>query len=446
MQHLPSYTDYLVQEMTTNKYLLLLSVVTFSLLGLVFIQYRLLHAGLALEKQRLDQRVTGMLREVEYSMDASPLLRSRLISLYRKQGQPLAGPEYLLPYMVIDSIRGTINKAMRTKGIAVEYSFAVFTPQAPAPFVQAPDFEREVFSFEKYRTTFRGELLKECHCELLLEVHVRNSFRYLLQQMAYLILPSILFALALAGCLVFLMVQIQRLKALDSIKNDFINNLTHELKTPVFAGRLLLRLLRKALQGAQIQKANEYLDRLEVDNQQIAIQVEKVLELASMEGGRYHLDKQFMDINDLLPELAAQFLPLAIERGGILQLHCAGSTPLMVYGDRLHLRNAIGNLIDNALKYGGDSPSVTLSAQSDGNGQVIISVEDHGIGIAPQYQRAIFDKFYRVPTGDIHQVKGFGLGLKYVQQITTAHGGRVGVESKPGQGSIFYIYLKRIKQ
>lgn len=430
--------------MATYKYLLLLLVVTCSLLGLIFIQYRLLHAGLALEKQRLDQQVTAVLREVEYSMDASPLLRSRLISLYRKQGQPLADPEYLLPFMVIDSIRGTINDAMRTKGITVEYSFAVFTPQAPMPFVQAPDFEKEVFNFEKYRTSFRGELLKECHCELLLELHVRNSFRYLLQQMAYLILPSILFALVLAGCLVFLMVQIRRLKALDRLKNDFINNLTHELKTPVFAGKLLLGLLRKALHGGQLQKANEYLDRLEGDNRHIAIQVEKVLELASMEGGRYQLDTQTIDINDLLPELEAQFRPLALERDGLLQLHWDSSQPLKVNGDRIHLRNAIGNLIDNAIKYGGDSPYITLSAGSDGNGQVIISVEDRGIGIAPQFQRAIFDKFYRVPTGDVHLVKGFGLGLKYVQQIATAHGGRASVESKPGQGSIFYIYLKRI--
>ncbi len=409
--------------------------VSMSLAGLVWIQYRLLSAGLVLEKRQLDRQLDAVLQDVGQELELHSLLRRQIIDLYRKQGSALALPEYQLPGMARDSLDRILKSAMRRNAVSAEYSFGVFAPFAAVPFLKSPDFNPHANRYEQYKVVFQGSWLQECHCELTLQVNIHRSFQYLLRQMGLQISFSIGFLLLLAGVMIFLLAQLRKLRFLDEVKNDFINNLTHELKTPLFSIKLLTGLLRKSTADNDAPKSAALLDLTDQETAKLQSHVEKVLELASLEHGSYQLQIEPVDTTALLEALAHTYSETAKAAGG--ELHCDWQAALpLVEADKVHLRNALANLLDNAIKYGGPSPQVALSANSQ-SGYIRFEVRDEGPGIPPQYQTRVFDKFYRVPQGDTPRVKGFGLGLSYVRQIAKAHGGKVEMHNITPRGSAF---------
>jgi len=421
--------------MSVRLHIVVIVVVSLSLLGLVWIQYHLLSAGLVLEKKKLDKQLAAALDEVSEELDRQGLLRGQIIDLYRKQGSKLSMPEYMLPDMARDTLSRLISNIVRDKAVTADVSFGVFAPHAAKPFLSDPAFDAQANRYEQYRLLLRGKWLEECHCELLLQVNVQHSFQYLLRQMSLQIALSIAFVMLLAASMLFLLWQLRKLRFLDEAKNEFINNLTHELKTPLFSIKLLTGLLRKSTAEGDTPKSAALLDLTEQETAKLQTHVEKVLELASLEHGNYQLSKNQVDMKVLLSELAATYSAAAEAVGGSLTADWPPSLPC-IYADEVHLRNALSNLLDNALKYGGEKPRISLLA-SQHNSHLRVEVRDEGPGIPPQYQSRLFDKFYRVPQGDSPRVKGFGLGLSYVRQIAIAHGGSVEMRSIPPRGSAF---------
>ncbi|NUQ26798.1 MAG: HAMP domain-containing histidine kinase [Saprospiraceae bacterium] len=421
--------------MSVRLHIAVIVVVSLSLLGLVWIQYHLLSAGLVLEKKKLDKQIAAALEEVSEELDRRQLLRGQIIDLYRKQGSRLSMPEYRLPDMARDSLDRILDIAMRRNAIGAEYSFGVFAPFAAIPFLKSPDFNAQTNRYEQYKVVLQGSWLEECHCELTLQVNIHQSFQYLLRQMGLQIAFSIAFVMLLAASMLFLLSQLRKLRFLDEAKNEFINNLTHELKTPLFSIKLLTGLLRKSTAEGDAPKSTALLDLTEQETAKLQTHVEKVLELASLEHGNYQLSKKQVDTPAMLAELAATYAAAAEAIGGSLIAEWPPSLP-GIFADEVHLRNALSNLLDNALKYGGEKPRISLLA-SPQNGCLRVEVRDEGPGIPPQYQSRLFDKFYRVPQGDAPRVKGFGLGLSYVRQIAIAHGGSVEMHSISPRGSAF---------
>lgn len=232
---------------------------------------------------------------------------------------------------------------------------------------------------------------------------------------------------------------ILRQKKLSEMKNDFIGNMTHELKTPISTIALSAEVLSDPGIVNEPDRLREYARIIRSENERLRSQVERVLQLSSLDKDKLELKRERVDLHQVLNEVLNSFkLPLQ-ERSNRVEL-VLGAKRSMVTGDRMHLTNTLFNLLDNALKYGRDDATIHVRTSSTGQ-QLEIKVRDEGIGISREDQKHIFERFYRVHTGNVHNVKGFGLGLHYVKEIAEAHGGSIRVESEPGKGSTFTLSL-----
>ncbi|MCU0355744.1 MAG: HAMP domain-containing histidine kinase [Cytophagales bacterium] len=230
-----------------------------------------------------------------------------------------------------------------------------------------------------------------------------------------------------------------RQKRLAEIQQDFINNMTHEFKTPLSTIAISSEVLKDPAITKSPERLLNYATIIGQEAGRLKSQVERVLQMASLEDDELKLKHEPADLHELIGRAAEPFrLPLA-ERGGKLSLDLQAENPHASV-DKLHLTNVLYNLLDNAIKYNRNVPEITVATRNEKN-TVCVTVSDNGIGIEPEHQKRVFDRFYRVPTGNLHDVKGFGLGLNYVRLIAKAHGGSAKVESTPGQGSRFTVSI-----
>lgn len=238
---------------------------------------------------------------------------------------------------------------------------------------------------------------------------------------------------------VYTLLAILKQKRLSEIQKDFINNMTHEFKTPIATIAISSEVLKNPGISKEPDRLLKYATVIENESNRLKQQVERVLQMAQLDEKKIELHTERFDVNDLLKE-AVQNCALALpgNRGNIeLKLNGAQHT---IVGDKLHLTNVINNLIDNAVKYNSNEPQIVVRTYNKKN-MFCIEVEDNGMGIAPENHNKIFERFYRVPTGNVHNVKGFGLGLNYVKLIVKAHKGSINLDSTLGKGTIFKIFL-----
>ncbi|MEQ9186865.1 MAG: HAMP domain-containing sensor histidine kinase [Cryomorphaceae bacterium] len=232
---------------------------------------------------------------------------------------------------------------------------------------------------------------------------------------------------------------ILRQKRLSEVKNDFINNMTHELKTPISTISLSCDVLLQNSIAQQPDRLKNYARIIKNENQRLQTQVERVLQIARLDKEEIDLTKTQVDIHDII-DLAVPTIEMNFQEKGIAIDTDLKAQDAKVHGDEMHITNILFNLLDNAAKYGGENPEISVETRNDSGG-VYLSVTDRGPGISKDQQKFIFEKFYRIPTGNVHDVKGFGLGLHYVKTIAEAHGGKIKLRSKPNEGSTFELYL-----
>ena len=258
------------------------------------------------------------------------------------------------------------------------------------------------------------------------------------QSLGTLLILSSLFILLVIGVFIVTIRTIFRQKKLSDIKNDFISNMTHELKTPISTISLACEALEDKSIAISEERHDAFIGMIRSENSRLAVLVEKVLRNASLDTGELKLKKERIDLNKLIEELN-QFDLHIKKLGGKLIKELSKERPSII-ADRVHLLNVVSNLIDNAIKYSTESPHVTIRTIVE-NKWVKIEVEDQGIGISKDFLNKIFEKFFRVPTGNVHNVKGFGLGLSYVWDVTNRTGGNINVTSELNKGSKFTINI-----
>lgn len=240
--------------------------------------------------------------------------------------------------------------------------------------------------------------------------------------------------IAFLGYLLFI---ILKQKRLSEVQKNFVNNMTHELKTPLASIQMSATVLRDEDIVNKPQRLRSYADIILKESTQLSAQVERVLQMAQSDKGKIELQKEKFVWQDILQNVKESFEQLVWSRNGSITLNMP-EKEVMMLGDRLHLKNVISNLVDNAIKYCDEIPEVDVSLKIAGN-RILISVADKGIGIEKKYHKHLFKKFYRVPTGNVHNVKGFGLGLNYVMSITKLHFGNVSFSSEISKGTIFTL-------
>jgi two-component system phosphate regulon sensor histidine kinase PhoR len=271
-------------------------------------------------------------------------------------------------------------------------------------------------------------------------IYFPHRKKYVASQLSIWAISSLVLLCVLAF-LGYVVVVILKQKRLSEIQRDFVNNMTHEFKTPLATIQLSAEVLKKPEIVNNPQRLLNYATIIDNEASQLAMHVERVLQMAHAEKGEIQLRRQEMVWQDLIHEAARNFENQLEKKCGILKLNLP-QAPVHFVGDRLHLKNALSNLIDNALKYTTDNPEITVNLHEDAN-RIKIDVSDNGIGINKAYQKLLYRSFYRVPTGDLHDVKGFGLGLNYVSIIARTHGGEVTCDSEEGKGSTFSLIFNK---
>ncbi len=232
---------------------------------------------------------------------------------------------------------------------------------------------------------------------------------------------------------------ILRQKRLSEVKTDFINNMTHELKTPISTISISSEVLLKPDAASDPERLHRYASIIKSENQRLKTQVDKVLQIATLNPGKIEVKTENVDLHELIQQAASTLEMTMQPPSGAIDLRLEAAQ-YFVLGDRVHLTNIIYNLLDNAFKYCDRDPHIEISTRNE-QGRVCMEIQDNGIGIAQKHIPMLFDKFFRVPTGNVHNVKGYGLGLFYVRSIVKAHKGKIEVKSSEGEGSTFIIQL-----
>jgi two-component system phosphate regulon sensor histidine kinase PhoR len=298
------------------------------------------------------------------------------------------------------------------------------------PALRSPKIDHSIYKICLCSNSYKGSL------DIGFDLFSENMQ---IQDTSGLILPSVLLILLLIALFAYIIYVVNRQKRLAELKNDFINNLTHEFNTPLFSIGLTSNLLYRSEPVQHSEKLKGYVELITTEKNRLQTQVDKILRLTAVESVSLIVEKVNVDIHELIRQNMAVFLPVVSERGGLISFH-AGATRHTVLGDPVHLFNAISNLIDNAVKYSKEIPDVTIETSNEEQ-EIVIIVRDKGIGMNEPDLHLIFNKFYRVKQGDRHDVKGFGIGLSYVKKIVELHHGVIEAGSRLGEGSEFVIKL-----
>ena len=272
---------------------------------------------------------------------------------------------------------------------------------------------------------------------LTFRVHFPDLGRYLLGQMVGAFALSVAMMLLIAGVFGYTLWAIQRTKRLDKLQRDLVNNLTHELKTPISSIGLASEALADPAFDDESRK--HYIGLIREENRRLGVLVENVLRASLSESGAMRLYVQSLNLHDLIKGVVKNMAMQFHKQGAKVELRLDASNPNLI-ADRIHLTNVLFNLIDNAMKYAKEDPKVVMTTFQTPEG-LTLEVADNGIGIASEHLGKVFERLYRVPTGNVHNVKGFGLGLSYVKNVIERHGGTVHIASRLGEGTTLKLFL-----
>ncbi len=335
----------------------------------------------------------------------------------------------------------SLEDSLTVKDISARYKLALEHEKLPVSFsitrhAAAPG--------ERVRMPFSGmenssEVTLGFTKPVTYQVEFGDNVSYLLRKL----LPQIMVSILLVGItlLSFILLQrnLNRQQKLTELKNDFISNITHELKTPIATVSVAIEAMKNFNALDNPERAKEYLDISGNELQRLSLLVDKVLRISMFEKKEIELKQEWFDIRALADEIVAS-MRLQFEKYQAKVNVDSSSNPMNIFADKMHMTSVLYNLLDNALKYSKANPSIQVKI-SEVPGYWTIAVTDNGTGIPAEYKDKIFDKFFRVPTGDKHNVKGYGLGLSYVAHVVQRHNGSISVESQPQVGSEFIVKI-----
>lgn len=338
-----------------------------------------------------------------------------------------------------------LKKQLIQNGVTLPYEFAVrgaIPGQSPDSLIfSTVSMRRGEWEERSYKASlFPNETLG---AQNALYVFFPDQQRYILSNMGVMFGGSGILIIVIMACFYMAVTTILRQKKLSDIKNDFINNMTHEFKTPISTIALAAEMAQEnsatLMDNPKGARLDRYLGIIREENRRLGTHVEKVLQMALLDKGHVKLKIAETNIHDLIGgALNGQSVQIE-QKEGEVELNFDAEDDV-VAADEVHISNILNNLIDNAIKYSPEKLYLNISTENE-HGGISISITDRGIGMSREQQQRVFDTFYRVPTGNVHDVKGFGLGLSYVKKMVEAHEGTVRLQSKPGEGSTFTIWL-----
>lgn len=340
----------------------------------------------------------------------------------------------------LSSLDTILQQELQNNGIKAYYEYAVVFDKNDSllPYRSAGyQNMKYIGDVRQYKASlFPNDILTQPYS---LRVVFPSKNEYILQSLFFLLLGSLIFTIVILITFSFSTLIIMRQKRISDIKTDFINNMTHEFKTPIAT----ISLASASMYNHKILHSKEkilyFASKIQDANKRMNTLIENVLQIALLDKNELVINKKTVNIHELLIHIIENMNIQVEKRNGCITTKFqAESTGITV--DEMHFSNVIYNLLDNAIKYSVDAPEITIGTENK-NHRLKISVTDKGMGMSKDVQKKIFDKFYRATTGNIHNIKGFGLGLSYVKAIVDAHSGTIEVQSEKGKGSVFTLYI-----
>ncbi|MEQ8705030.1 MAG: HAMP domain-containing sensor histidine kinase [Phaeodactylibacter sp.] len=341
-----------------------------------------------------------------------------------------------------------LKQELSNRGIDTEYNYGVFSREknsfiiADGHYVVEDDQPKEILP--GFRTIFNSRYKVDLFPEDatapgMLMIHFPQRTSFVWRSLWLNFFGAIVFTTIILFCFAYTINVIFRQKKLSAMKTDFINNMTHEFKTPIATISLAADSIISPMIAGKADKVGRFANIIKQENKRMNSQVEKVLQMALIDKRDFSLKVSGVNLHEIIHN-AVENISLQVEKkGGKAWAELEASSP-MIEGDNIHISNIINNLLDNANKYSPDEPEISVHTCNVPNG-VEVTISDKGIGMNKEQRKHIFDKFYRVHTGDVHDVKGFGLGLSYVKVMMTAHKGQIDVKSELGKGSSFTLFF-----
>tara|TARA_B100000795_G_scaffold24222_1_gene16185 strand:- start:4537 stop:5955 length:1419 start_codon:yes stop_codon:yes gene_type:complete len=334
-----------------------------------------------------------------------------------------------------DRLLAIIDEELHSIGIDNEYNLAISNLNNKVIYYKDPTSLQATVLFG-YKSPI---ILSSISNPYFSHLYIYHKGKLLLQKTWIILLSSFLLIIIVLACFAYALHIIFDQKKVSEVKTDFINNMTHELKTPISTVSLALEALVNFDVRNNEERSLRYLDISRRELKRLSTMVEKVLNIAQYEKGEITLNKEEHHLNDLIENVTETISMQVQKKNGTLTCNL-NAQPDMIFADKVHINNLLYNLIDNSNKYFIDKPEILIVTKTVDKG-VSLEVSDKGIGISKEEISRVFDKFYRVPTGNIHNVKGYGLGLSYVKDIVDMHGGKLTITSEINKGTTFIIYL-----
>ncbi|TRX36085.1 HAMP domain-containing histidine kinase [Flavobacterium sp. ZT3R18] len=334
-------------------------------------------------------------------------------------------------------LRGLIKKELEEYGVKTKFEFGIYS-NGIATKVKSDDFKYDkdaTYSIPVFTDNEGNEKYK-------LLVTFPHKKKFLLSELVSITILSIIFTLIIIIAYTSALNQLIRQRQISEIKTDFINNMTHEFKTPIATINLALDAIRNPKIIDDREKVFKYLEMIRDENKRMHAQVENVLRISKLEKKELNIIKESTNIEEIINDAIEHVNLILEDRNGSVNLHFGALRKTVLLND-VHFTNVIVNILENAIKYSPDVPEIDIYTENIKD-MVIIKIKDNGVGMSKIAQKRVFEKFYREHTGDIHNVKGHGLGLAYVKRIVEDHNGQVYVESEKGKGSTFIIKLPLI--
>jgi len=426
-----------------QKIYLVIALTLLALVGILVVQFFWVDAAVDAEKSQFDREFSVIAQDLRSDIESDSLLQKPILTYISEA--PGQHPDSLSEEKNAFKahLRTTIDSVFNRNKMDIEYEFGLVLHEPGCR--DGAEQEEVLFSTMSAQNSdpILNTKYKTCNCVLNDQAHINfyfpNKSFFIAKQIGWMLGLSILCILIVVGCFVFTIMTIRRQKRLAEMKNDFINNMTHEFKTPIFSISLASKAIRKIEEIQESPKLKKYLNLIDDENKRLKDQVNKVLQMALVDASESRLNKEEVDIHRVIKDVASSFDLKLEEQGGAINFQLNADKHL-IKADETHLSNIFRSLIDNAIKYSEEQPEIVISTRDKEDG-VCFSIADNGIGMDSQTQEHIFDKFYRAQSGDRHDVKGFGLGLSYVKNIVEAHQGWIKLKSKVNKGSTFTIFL-----
>ncbi len=408
---------------------LIVLLISLSVLGIIFIQMLWIKSAIDLRKQQHDNDMAAAMNDIKEGIYDRFITKSGERPFDDESRMQFLKEYYSSEYFSDSEISRIIEYNLNKHNIRFPFSYTIsnvygypikssgqnIMNKAPKEIILTPD-----------GSNFAKEALY---------LYLKEDNNYIMRQIGWMIAASVLFTTIIVSAFALTVRTLFSQKKLSEIKSDFINNMTHELKTPLATISLAIDALVNNKVINDPEKIKYYSAMIKEENRRMNKQVEKILQSARLERQEINLNLQPFDAHEIIRKVADNLSLQIQEKNGTLTLNLAAPKHEVTV-DEVHFSNIIFNLLDNAIKYSKNNLEINISTQIQ-NGMLAIRIKDNGIGMNKETQSHIFEKFYRAHTGNLHDVKGFGLGLNYVKAITEAHGGKVRVESAVGKGSAF---------